>query len=138
MHQVNKRPGLNIGHTYVLIFGATLGPQGRVCLHRRKGGAVSLLHQWPVAPQIFNKTQFGSTHRHTQNSLHINQYLDSIKAISFLPGLARPGCCSVHSSLLSISLHRGLRAGGQSEHHRDSELKQSRRAVQTAVQLLMS
>lgn len=57
------------------------------------------------------------------------------KAISFLPSLARLGCCSFHSALLSTFLRRVRGACSWSEHHRDSVPKQSRRALQTGVQL---
>lgn len=76
--QANERPGLNVGHMYILIFGATLGPEHHVCFCRRKGGAVSELQEQPVAPKTFSKTQSGVVHRQTQGSLHINQYLDSM------------------------------------------------------------
>lgn len=75
--QANERPGSNVEYMYILIFGATLGPEGHVCFCRRKGGAVSELQEQPVAPKTFNKTQFGIIHRQTQSSLPINQYLDS-------------------------------------------------------------
>lgn len=50
MHWANERPGLNVGYTQVPVF-------------RKDGDAVSVL---------------GNVQRHTQSSLHINQYLDSM------------------------------------------------------------